>query len=183
MVNIPRASLGYDGSIMSELPELIERFRRGPELVAAVMTGAAGSELDFTPAPGKWSVRQIVAHLADSEIVGADRLRRTIAEENPTLVWYDQDAWANNLNYARRKTSESLETFRRLRAENHELLKDLPEAAFARVATHSKSGRMTLRDLVETYAHHAESHANQIKEARERFREAKRQQAGGSAQG
>lgn len=166
---------------MSEIPELLERFRRGAELLATVLTGAAGSELDYVPAPGKWSVRQIVAHLADAEIVGADRFRRVIAEENPTLVWFDQDAWARNLNYGRRKTSESLETFRRLRAENYELLKELPEAAFARVGTHTQRGPMTLRSLLEGYAEHAESHARQVKEVREKFRESKRQQAGGTA--
>src|SRR5271157_831974 len=101
---------------MSDIPALLERFRRGPEIIAMALTGVHGDEEDFVPAPGKWSVRQIVAHLADSEIVGSDRFRRVIAEENPTLVWWDQDAWAANLNYARRRTSESLETLRRLRA-------------------------------------------------------------------
>lgn len=160
---------------MSDLSELLERFRRGPELVAAVLTGAAGPELDFVPAPGKWSVRQIVAHLADSEIVGSDRFRRVIAEENPTLVWFDQDAWAANLNYLRRKTSEALETLRRLRTENYELLKELPEAAFARGGTHSRLGPITLAKLLEVYATHAESHARQIKDVRDRYREARRQ--------
>jgi hypothetical protein len=165
---------------MSDLSELLERFRRGPELVAAVLTGAAGPELDFVPAPGKWSVRQIVAHLADCEIVESDRFRRVIAEENPTLVWFDQDAWAANLNYARRRTSESLETFRRLRGENCELLRELPEAAFARGGTHSRFGVMTLARMLEDYAKHAESHARQIKEVRDRYREARRQASGQS---
>jgi hypothetical protein len=165
---------------MRELSELLERFRRGPELVATLLTGAAGPELDFVSAPGRWTVRQIVAHLADSEVVCSDRLRRVIAEENPTLVWFDQDAWAANLNYARRKTSESLETFRRLRAENYELLKDLPEAAFSRTGTHTQRGVMTLLDLLEANAVHAEGHARQIREVRDKYREARRQAAGQS---
>ncbi len=160
---------------MSETKELLERFRRGAELIATVLTGAAGSELDFVPAPGKWSVRQIVAHVADSEIVGADRFRRIIAEENPTLIGYDQDAWARNLNYGRRKTSDSLETFRRLRAENWELLKDLPEAAFERKATHSERGPITLLDLLKTYASHPEAHARQLRDVRDRYKQSKKQ--------
>ncbi|HOL72063.1 MAG TPA: DinB family protein [Bryobacteraceae bacterium] len=162
---------------MSEIQELLERFRRGAELVATAMTGAAGPELDFVPEPGKWSVRQIVAHLADSEIVAADRFRRIIAEENPTLISYDQDAWARNLNYARRRTSDSLETFRRLRAENWELLKDLPESAFERKATHSERGTITLLDLLKIYAAHPEAHARQLMEVRNRYKEAKKQHA------
>jgi hypothetical protein len=158
---------------MGELADLLERFRRGPELIAAVITGAAGAELDFVPAPGRWSIRQIVAHLADSEIVGADRLRRVIAEANPSLMAYDQDAWAKNLNYGRRKISESLDTLRRLRAGNYDLLKDLPEAALARTGTHNQRGLMTLRQLVEVIAEHAERHARQLEELRRQYKQMK----------
>jgi len=155
---------------MSDIAELLERLRRGAELVAVTMTGAAGSEVDFVPSPGKWSIRQIVAHLSDSEIVAAMRLRRIIAEENPKLEAYDQDAWATNLDYARRKPSQALETFRRIRAENYELLKELPEAAFERVATHSERGPLTLKQLVQLVAEHAENHASQLRARRAEFK-------------
>src|ERR1035441_641961 len=88
---------------MSDLPALLERYRRGAELLAMVLTGVFGEEEDFAIAPGKWSVRQIVAHLADAELVGAHRFRQVIAEDNPTIIAYDQDAWTRNLDYARRK--------------------------------------------------------------------------------
>lgn len=165
---------------MPELSELLGRFRRGPELLATALTGAAGAELDYSPGPGKWSARQIVAHLADAELVGATRLRFVIAEENPTLVWFDQDAWANQLGYETRRTSESMESFRRLRAENCELLKDLPESAFQRAGMHTQRGRMTLLDLLEAYTQHAESHVQQIRAVRDAYRAAKRS-AGGQA--
>lgn len=155
---------------MSEISDLLERLRRGAELVAVAMTGAAGSEIDFTPEAGKWSIRQIVAHVADAEIVGAMRLRRIIAEENPKLEAYDQDAWAKNLDYARRKPSQSLETFRRIRAENYELLKDLPEAAFERVGLHTERGPLTLKKLTQLIAEHAESHAAQLRTRRAEFK-------------
>ncbi len=111
---------------MSDISELLERFRRGAEMVAVSITGAAGAELDWAPEPGKWSIRKIVAHLADSEVVATTRFRHVIAEENPKLEAYDQNAWAEKLDYDRRKTSQALESFRRIRAENYELLKDLP---------------------------------------------------------
>lgn len=158
---------------MSEMKDLLDRFRRGAELVAVVSTGSAGAEWDFVPAPGKWSIRQIICHLADSEMIGRYRLASVIAEDNPTLMWYDQDAWAVNLDYSKRKFSQALETFRRVRGENYELLKDLPEEAFARTGVHSKIGPMTLKDLVVMYAEHAEGHARQIKEAREAYKAAR----------
>ncbi len=160
---------------MSEIDDLLERFRRGPELVAVAMTGAAGAELDWKPSPDKWSLREIVAHLADSEIVGADRFRRTIAEDSPTIVAYDQDAWARNLDYSRRRISQAMEAFRRLRGENHDLLKGLPEAAFERAAIHSERGRLTLADLLRTYAEHAEKHAGQLRALRQAYKQSKPQ--------
>src|SRR5271154_3444506 len=96
------------------LTEDLERFRRGPELLATVLTGAAGEEVDFTPAPGKWTIRQIMAHLADAELVGAHRLRLVIAEDNPTPTNFDKTAGPRNLDSPRRKPTQSLETFRRL---------------------------------------------------------------------
>ena len=161
---------------MGNIAELLERFRRGPELVAVAMTGAAGSEFDFVVAPGKWSIRQIICHMADSEMVAADRFRRVIAEENPKLIAYDQDAWAQKLDYSRRKTSQAMESFRRLRSENHELLKELPEATFERTGQHSEHGATTLGQLLEGYAKHAEGHARQIQAARAEFKKAKQAQ-------
>jgi len=158
---------------LSEIADLLERFRRGGELVAMSTMGAAGPELDFVPAPGKWTVRQIVCHLADSELVGAGRLRRVIAENNPTLIGYDQDAWAEHLDYRRRKLSLAVEMFRRVRAENFEILKDLPEATYARTGTHNERGAMTLLDLLRTYAEHAEKHVLQIRGVREAYKKSR----------
>ncbi len=157
---------------MSELAELLERFRRGPEYIAVAITGAAGSEVDFAP-EGKWSVRQIVAHVADAEIVSAMRFRQVIAEDNPALPVYDQDAWAARLDYAKKKPSQSLDLFRRIRSDNYDLLKELPPEAFDRFGTHSKMGQLTLRKLLEMYTDHAEAHARQLKEIRAAFKEAK----------
>jgi DinB superfamily len=155
---------------MSEIPDLLERLRRGAELVAVSITGAAGSEVDYVPEPGKWSIRQIVAHLADAEIVATMRVRQLIAEENPRLEAWDQNAWATNLDYARRKPSQSLETFRRIRGENYELLKDLPAAAFERAGQHSQRGQITLRQLLQLIAEHAENHATQLRARRAEFK-------------
>ncbi len=159
---------------MTEIQELLERFRRGGELLAAVTTGCAGTELDFRPDPARWSVRQIVCHLADSEQVGAMRLRQTIAEDNPTLIWYDEKLWAEKLDYGRRKISVAVETFRRTRAENYDLLKDLAPEMYARTATHSQYGVKTLRDLLRTYAEHAENHVVQIRTVRQAYKESKK---------
>jgi len=162
---------------MSELDQLLERLRRGPEVLAAALTGAAGSEVDFHTAPEEWSIRQIAAHVSDAEIAGAFRVRRILAEENPTLEGYDQDAWAARLNYSKRKPSQSLETFRQIRQEVYELLRDTPAAAFERTGYHTERGSITLLELVKLIADHPESHAQQISRLRSEFKARKTAQA------
>jgi hypothetical protein len=155
---------------MSEIAGLLERFRRGPELLSVATTGASNPELDFIPGAGRWSARTIAAHLVDAECVAAMRLRQIIAEDNPTMVAWDQDAWAARLNYGSRRISQIVESFRRLRADNYELLKDLPEQTFARTGTHSERGQLSLLEVLKGMAEHAEAHARQILETRQAYK-------------
>jgi hypothetical protein len=157
---------------MSELSDLLERFRRGAEILAVSTTGAAGTELDFKP-DGKWSVRQIVCHLADAEAVGLMRFRQLIAEDNPTMPGWDQEAWTQRLDYEKRKISQALEIFRILRFGNYELLKDLPPETFDRPGVHTTRGPMTLLQMVRLYAEHVESHVKQIQTVRAAYKQHK----------
>jgi len=162
---------------MSELADLLERFRRGAELVAVSTTGAAGAMLDFKPSKDKWGVRTIVCHLADTELVLAVSIRQVIAEDSPQLPVYDQNLWADRLDYGKRKLSQALDTFRRTRAENYELLKNLPEDTFARAGRHAALGRVTVFDLLKGYAEHAEQHVHQIQAVRAAYKEHKAAQS------
>jgi hypothetical protein len=162
---------------MNEIAELMERYRRGAELVAVAITGAAGPELDFKPAPDRWSVRQIVAHLADTEAVTVSRFRSLIAEDNPTMIAFDQSAWAEKTDYAKRKPSQALETMRHLRADNYALLTSLPEETFSRTGTHTRRGPMSLLDMVRLMAEHAEKHATQIRSVRAEYKASRQKPA------
>jgi len=161
---------------MSELADLLERYRRGAELLAVATTGAAGPVLDYRE-DGKWSVRQIVCHLADTEAVCAMRFRQVVAEDNPSMPATQQEAWSANLDYQKRKLSQVLEVVRILRAYNYELLAGLPEAAFDRTGVHSEAGQVTLRDLLRIYAQHLEHHVAQLQAARAAYKEFKAKQA------
>jgi hypothetical protein len=156
---------------MSELAELLERYRRGAELLAVATTGAAGPELDFHPGEGKWSVRQIVCHLVDTEAVAVMRFRQFVAEDNPAFGIFDQNAWADKLGYEKRKISQALEVFRMLRMWNFELLKDQPPEVFERGAIHPKRGPVTMLQFLRIFAEHAENHARQIQVVRAAFKE------------
>jgi len=146
--------------------QLIEQYKHGYRVVAAALTGATEAELDARPAPGKWSAREIVHHLADSEMTGAIRLRLLVATENPQIVGYDQEAFANRLYYDR-PIAPSLEAFRAARATTAAILDRLTEAEWLREGTHSEVGRYTLTRWLELYAAHAHAHANQIRVARD----------------
>jgi DinB family protein len=167
---------------MSELADWLERFRRGAELVAVATTGAAGSMLDYTPGEGKWGIRTIVCHLADTEIVFAMRIRQMLAEDNPIIPAIEQDLWAERLDYSKRKLSQAIETFRRTRADNYELLKDLPEEAFARTGQHTKRGIVTVMDMLKIFALHPEKHVGQIQAVRAAYKEFKAGQVQPAAQ-
>jgi len=163
-----------DPKLPTEIDSLLERFRRGAEMAAAVTSGAANAEIDYVPAPEAWCIRQIVCHLCDSEIVGAHRFRLVAAETNPTLTAFDQDAWSDHLNYKSRKLAEALDSFRAIRALNFELLRVLPVETFSRTGHHTERGTVSLLDLLRIYTEHAESHAKQIQSVRERYRESRK---------
>ena len=145
--------------------EAVERYKDGFRVVAEALKGATAAELDARPAPGKWSAREIVHHLADSEMTSAVRLRRLIAENNPAIVGYDEAEFARRLYYDR-PIESSLEAFRLSRATTAEILDRLTEAEWAREGTHTETGRYTVERWLEIYAKHAHDHADQIRRAR-----------------
>jgi hypothetical protein len=129
------------------------------------VAGATETELDAHPAPGKWSAREIVHHLADSEMTSAVRLRLLLATDRPNILGYDQDEFARRLYYGR-PIGPSLEAFRAARQTTAEILDRMSEAEWSREGTHSEVGRYTMETWLEIYAVHAHHHAEQIQRAR-----------------
>ncbi len=144
---------------------LLEKYKDGFRVVTEALGGISERELDSRPAPGTWSAREIVHHLADSEMTSAIRLRRLIAEENPQIQGYDQDEFARRLYYAR-PIRASLDAFRAARETTTEILDHLTETQWKREGTHSESGQYTVERWLEIYAEHAHNHADQIRRAR-----------------
>ena len=152
-----------------ERKKLIEQYADGYRVVAESLVGATDEELDGRPASGKWSARDVVHHLADSEMTAAVRARLLIAVERPQIVGFDQDEFARRLHYDR-PIEASLEAFKAARRATAELLERLSEADWAREGTHTEHGRYTLDRWLEIYAAHAHKHAEQILVARDAAR-------------
>src|SRR5919205_1975632 len=148
-----------------ERDQLIAQYKDGYRVVAEAVVKITREELDAVPAPGKWSARQIVHHLADSEMTAAVRFRLLLAEDRPAIKGYDQDQFARRLHYDRAHEA-SLELFRAARASTAELMVCLTEAEWLREGTHSETGRFGLDNWLRIYGPHAHRHADQIRAAR-----------------
>jgi hypothetical protein len=150
-----------------ERDELIARYSSGYGEVLDALRDFPAELLTAHPLPGKWSAREIVHHLADSESTSAIRLRRLLAEERPVIQGYDQDQFATRLKYNERDIEPSLEAFRSARATTTQILKLMTEDDWNREGEHTESGRYTVEDWLEIYAAHAHNHAAQIRRLRE----------------
>lgn len=154
---------------MPTIADSLEVFTRGPAMLKSAIAEVTPAELDFQPAPGKWTIRQLVRHLADTEIVAGMRLRQIAAEDRPPLIPFDQDKWADNLGYAACDPNEALVTFRALRDDTARLLSSLPPETFERTGVHPERGERTLLSFVELFGNHVIKHVEHIRAIREAF--------------
>lgn len=145
---------------------MIERYAQGASAPKAAIAGLSAKDLNAFPVPGTWSIQQIVLHLLDSDLVGADRMKRVIAQDSPQLLAYDETAFANRLHYAEQDIATACEVFCLNRLLVATMLRQLPDAAFARRGTHSEHGSVALADLVATYVDHLDHHLKFIHDKR-----------------
>lgn len=142
--------------------ELLLSFAHGPGQLKAAVAACPEEALDFKPGPGKWSVRDIIWHMAESELHAYCRARFIVAEPGVTILPYDQDRWADTLDPAAHPLEEALDLFRLLRELMARQLRSLPEAAWRRSIRHPQRGELTLERWLEIYEGHLKDHLAQI---------------------
>jgi hypothetical protein len=150
---------------LEERKKLIAQYRDGYAAITEALLKITPEELDRRPGPGRWSAREILHHLADSEMTAAVRLRLLLAEDRPTIHGFDQDEFARKLHYDRPHET-SLELFRWAREATAELLERLSPEEWVREGTHTEAGAYGVETWLTIYAGHAHRHARQISEAR-----------------
>jgi hypothetical protein len=136
------------------------------QLVSSLQTEVAGIDdatLRRAEKPGKWSIMQVVQHLADSELVSRYRMRMILAQPTPDIQGYDQDFWARELNYNEMDLHEALEQIRVLRAANLKMLRSLSAEKMERYGIHSERGPENIRKILQMIAAHDLLHLNQIR--------------------
>jgi len=146
----------------SEREALIRRYEEGPARLRAAWEKVPPEARQWRPAEGKWSAHEVVCHTADSETNAALRIRFLVADPSPTILGYDQERWAKNLDYHAGSPELSLKTTEAVRAYTVPLLRRMSEEAWGAEGTHTDSGRFTAEKWLTIYAGHLEKHAGQI---------------------
>lgn len=114
------------------------------------------------PGPGQWSIAEILAHLADAEVVGSWRMRLILGNSGQPIQAYDQEVWADTFKYADRDPKESLKVFRVLRENNLSLLNRMPSQLWENHGMHAERGKETISRIVEMFAGHDLNHLRQV---------------------
>jgi hypothetical protein len=133
-----------------------------PKKLALLLKGKTGKQLMRRPAPDKWSIAEIVAHLADAELAISWRIRQILSNNAVPIQAYDQDVWAKTFDYARRDPRQSLANFRTLREANVTLLKSVPRKLWDNYGVHEERGNESVSHLVRMVAGHDLNHLQQI---------------------
>jgi uncharacterized damage-inducible protein DinB len=151
---------------MAAINELIEKYLNGPKQLRAAVTGLTREQLLARPVAGKWSVMEVVCHLADFEPVYADRMKRVITHDKPLLMGADENLYAAKLAYQERDLEEELRTVESVRGSMGRILRTLPADAFQRTGVHSERGLKTLEELLTLIGNHIPHHLPFIAEKR-----------------
>jgi hypothetical protein len=146
----------------SEGKEPMRLQQAAPKRLAGLIKGKNKKQLTHRPGPGKWSIAEIIAHLADSEIAIGWRLRQVLSNNGIPLQAYDQDGWATTFDYAHRDPKESLEVYRVLREANLALLKAAPRQLWENYGVHQERGNESIGHIVRMIAGHDLNHLQQV---------------------
>lgn len=144
-----------------------------PKKLERLILRLSRQQLRKRPAPGTWSIAEILAHLAETELVGGYRMRMILSKNGTPIQAFDQDVWARNSNYARQDPRRSLQMFRTLRESNLSLLKSLPRKKWNHYGLHAERGKETITRVVEMFAGHDINHLRQIERLARQNRRAK----------
>ncbi len=154
---------------MPRLPDdvvpVFERFVRGPSVVREAVNGVGPAAIS-RPGKGGWSIRDVLVHLSDAELVRATRFRLILAEDEPAIFGFEEDRWKRKLQYLWRSPEAALALFDALRFTSAELLRQFDAKAWDRAGIHESEGPVSVRELLVRGADHAELHADQIRELR-----------------
>ncbi len=145
---------------------IINDYEGGPQKLRAAVQGLSSEELNAFPVPGTWSIQQICVHLLHSDLFAAGRMCQIIAEDVPLLMNWDENTFVARLRYDKMPINDVLSCIETMRKTMAATLRQLKDEDFARYGIHSKRGKLTLEDVLNTYVNHLEHHMKFLIEKR-----------------
>lgn len=141
---------------------MIDRYAEGPMALQTAFNEVPENARQWRPTECDWSVHEIIIHCADSEAYAAIRIRLLAAENNPTIIGYDQEQWARTFGYHGRPLEPAFAVIAGVRASTAELINTFDDDVWSSVGTHTETGRYSADDWLATYSQHLPDHAAQI---------------------
>ncbi|HVT87596.1 MAG TPA: DinB family protein [Tepidisphaeraceae bacterium] len=153
---------------MNNLITQYEQEGRSPK---AAIAGLTSEQLNWAPPAsanaGAWSIQQVILHIMDSELIGADRMKRIIAEDNPLITWWDENRFAQHLGYEQQSVEDAVTLIEINRRQFARILRTLKPQAMARTGIHTQTGKITLESELNKYIWHLNHHLSFVHKKRE----------------
>ena len=149
--------------------DIIESFAAGGEILRRAVQDLTRDDLIARPGPGDWSIQEVVIHMADSDEIAIDRMKRILTEDNPPLLYADESAYIAHLLPHEQSIEDALTLVEVGRKQWSRVLRRLPDEVFSRTGTHNRKGVLTLGEMVISYTKHLEHHLVFLRAKRERL--------------
>ena len=147
----------------------VEEYKQGYSKILKELEGLTEEQLLVKPSEKSWSIREIIIHISDAELVHIHRMKSVIAEENPVLTAFDQDLWTTRLHSQVINHQLSLQLFKALRESFLPILYQLSEQDYLRIGTHNQAGPFTFKELLGHSIEHINTHIGQIRRVKKLF--------------
>ena len=148
---------------------LIDQYEKAPAKLRAAVAGLTHEELTARPGPGLWSILEVVVHIADSDAISIDRMKRILTEDNPPLLYADETAYVDRLFTHDQDLEDALVLLEVGRRQWARVLRKLPDEAFARTGQHNRRGTVSLGQMVGSYVNHIDEHLTFVHGKREKL--------------
>lgn len=151
------------------MEQLIEQYKQGYSKILKELEGLTEEQLLFKPSEKSWSIREIIIHVSDAELVHIHRMKAVLSEDNPVLTAFDQDLWTTRLNSQHIDHQLYLQLFKSMCESFLPILHHLTEQDYLRIGTHNQAGQLTFKEIVEHSIEHIDTHIGQIRRVKKLF--------------
>ena len=151
------------------MEQLVEQYKQGYPKILKELEGLTEEQLLFKPSEKSWSIREIIIHVSDAELVHIHRMKAVLSEDNPILTAFDQDLWTIRLNSQYVDHQLYLQLFKSMRESFLPILHHLTEQDYLRIGTHNQAGQLTFKEILEHSIEHVDTHIRQIRRIKNLF--------------